>query len=156
MRWLVTLLSQQRMKFANFMELDMKRGVKPFQPIRRQDTKIGGCHIAFPHYFCTGAKAQLGVQQKIWPSSEFSPCRKLPPITWVNQPIGTPLFSPALWLIYCLSFKFLASLVNALDCINRQVLAFKSTQRVMRIFIHCNAATTVVSDILCCNWNSRC
>ena len=29
------------------IELDLNRGVSPFGPIRRQDTKIGGCHLAF-------------------------------------------------------------------------------------------------------------
>ena len=29
------------------IELDLNRGVSPFRPIRRQDTKIGGCHLAF-------------------------------------------------------------------------------------------------------------
>ena len=29
------------------IELDLNRGVKPFGPIKRQDKKIGGCHLAF-------------------------------------------------------------------------------------------------------------
>ena len=29
------------------IELDLNRGVSPFGPIKRQDTKIGGCHLAF-------------------------------------------------------------------------------------------------------------
>ena len=33
---------------ASSIELDLNRGVKPFGPIIRQDTKIGGCHLAFP------------------------------------------------------------------------------------------------------------
>ena len=32
---------------GELIELDLNRGVSPFGPIRRQDTKIGGCHLAF-------------------------------------------------------------------------------------------------------------
>ena len=32
---------------VNNIELDLNRGVNPFGPIRRQDTKIGGCYLAF-------------------------------------------------------------------------------------------------------------
>ena len=44
------------------IKLNPNRGVILFWPIRRQDTKIGGCHLAFfPHYFCTGARTEQRV-----------------------------------------------------------------------------------------------
>ena len=41
------------------IELDLNRGVNPFGPISRQDTKIRGCHFAFPNYFCTATSIIL-------------------------------------------------------------------------------------------------
>ena len=75
------------------IELELNSGVKPFGPIRRQDTKIGGCHLAFfPIVFVQGRGLNSGKMT----SSEFSLRLKLPHIIWVDWPIGTPPYSPAL------------------------------------------------------------
>ena len=37
----------------------LNRGVNPFGPISRQDTKIRGCHFAFSRYFCTATSIIL-------------------------------------------------------------------------------------------------
>ena len=50
---------KQRQMFLPMIEPDLNRGVYPFGPIRRQDTKVGGCHLAFfPDYSCNGARAE--------------------------------------------------------------------------------------------------
>ena len=51
----------------NTIEMDLNRGVNLIGPIRRQDTKVGGRHIAFSP-FCTGARAVENVT-----TFEFSP-----------------------------------------------------------------------------------
>ena len=93
-------------------ELVLNRGVNLFGPIRRQDTKIGGCHLAFfpPLLWYRGKGWIAGLVKKVI-TSECSPRLKLFPIIWVDWPIGTPLFSPAPWLWTlltaqcCLSFN---------------------------------------------------
>ena len=69
---------------------------KPFWPIRRQDTKIGGYHLLFPLTF-------VQEQGKDWTASlvenvttsEFSPHLKLFLIICMDRSIDTLLFSPA-------------------------------------------------------------
>ena len=79
-----------------YKEIYLNRVVKPFKTIKRQVSKIGGCHLAFsPSIFVQGGRLNSDFSWKV-KSSEFSPRLKLPPIIWVKRPISTPLFNPAL------------------------------------------------------------
>ena len=78
------------------IELDLNGGVNPFGQIRRQDTKIGGCHLAFVPLLLFRGKGWTASLVENVTTSKCSAHLKLPPIIWVNLPIGAPLFSPAL------------------------------------------------------------
>ena len=92
------------------IELDLNRGVSPFGPIRRQDTKIGGCHLAFSPLLLYRGEGWTASQVENVTTSGFSPRLKMPPIIWVNRPTGTPPFNPALW---CLPLLWIWSMVNS-------------------------------------------
>ena len=93
---------QQTRGITNTIELDLNRGVNPFGPIRRQDTKIGGRHFAFfPLHLCRDEGWTASLDENVT-TSEFSPRLKLPPIIWVDRFVDTPLISPALWQIHLL------------------------------------------------------
>ena len=47
------------------IELDLNRGVSQFGPIRRQDTKRGGCHLAFFPILLYGARVEQRVKLKM-------------------------------------------------------------------------------------------
>ena len=83
--------------FAVNIELDLNRGINPFGPIRRQDTKIGDCHLAFSPLLLYRVEGWTASLVENLTTSDLSPCLKLPPIIWIYQHIGTTLFSPALW-----------------------------------------------------------
>ena len=49
------------------IEFYRNRKVSPAGPIRRQDIKIGGCHLAFSHLLKYRARAEPGVKLKMRP-----------------------------------------------------------------------------------------
>ena len=69
------------------IELYLNTGVKPSGPMRRQDTKIGGCHMLFPRYCCTGQRL---ISESSWKCDQFwfNPRLKPPSIIWAERPIG--------------------------------------------------------------------
>ena len=50
--WGIKVDTQKHIMFL-YIELDLNGGVKPFWPIKGQDTKLGGCNLAFSHITCT-------------------------------------------------------------------------------------------------------
>ena len=71
------------------MELYLKREVKPFEPITSQDTKKDAAILLFPITLYRGQ----GLIENV---TTCSPHLKLPPIIWMDQPIGIPLLSSML------------------------------------------------------------
>ena len=91
------MMSFKPINIVGNIELDLNRVVKPFGPIRRQDTKnrrLPSC--LFPITFEKGpgliSESSLKCDH-YW----IQPPPETAPIIWMDEPIGTPLFNPALW-----------------------------------------------------------
>ena len=71
------------------------------EPIRRQETKIGGCHLAFSPYFVKGARAN-------WKRDYF----------WMQSTPKTASYNLGGWTHWYSSIQ-LSSMLNEVVCYNR-------------------------------------
>ena len=91
------MMSFKPINIVGNIELDLNRVVKPFGPIRRQDTNnLRLPSSLFPITLEMGPGLISESNSKgdhYW----IQPPPETAPIIWMDEPIGTPLFNPALW-----------------------------------------------------------